>query len=52
SQDDILRTLDIRGKWKGSVLARDILITAGVAAGATWMLYEYFTTKLESVTHQ
>nr|AHN96209.1 polyprotein [Yam mild mosaic virus] len=52
SKDDILRTLDLKGKWKGSVLARDILITAGVAAGATWMLYEYFTEKLESVTHQ
>ncbi|AZB50213.1 polyprotein [Dioscorea mosaic virus] len=51
--DDISRTLQLKGRWNYTLMAKDAIITCGVAVGAAWLLYENFVTRMkDTVEHQ
>ncbi|QVN46486.1 polyprotein [Polygonatnum kingianum mottle virus] len=53
SEEDIVRTLKLKGTWNKSLITRDVIVLAGVLGGGAWMLYTHFKEQfLEPVYHQ
>nr|YP_003902965.1 6K2 protein [Brugmansia suaveolens mottle virus] len=52
NKNSLASALQLKGLWKKSLAARDIIIACGVLGGGIWMLYEIFRGKMEKVTHQ
>nr|ALE99280.1 polyprotein [Habenaria mosaic virus] len=53
SREGIIKSLNLQGKWKGTLLTRDLLVCAGVACGGVWLLYQYVQNFMnEPVEHQ
>nr|YP_008320587.1 second 6-kDa protein [Habenaria mosaic virus] len=53
SRDGIIKTLNLQGKWKGTLITRDLLVCAGLACGGVWLLYQYIRNFMnEPVEHQ
>nr|WNS50492.1 polyprotein [Gladiolus mosaic virus] len=53
SAPSVAKALNLKGKWKGEILTRDIFISGCVLVGGVWMIWKYFKGRsIESVTHQ
>ncbi|AYD49586.1 polyprotein [Arracacha virus Y] len=52
SANELSKAIGLRGIWNKKLLARDLLIAAGVVAGGSWMMYECFKQKVTRVMHQ
>ncbi|QPK93591.1 polyprotein [Achyranthes bidentata mosaic virus] len=42
SKDEISKTLQLKGRWNGSLLTQDLAISGMVLVGGVWMAWEHF----------
>nr|NP_741974.1 6K2 protein [Wild potato mosaic virus] len=52
SKHTLSKALSLEGIWNKSLAVRDTIIAVGVACGGAWMLYTWFTSEINGVTHQ
>ncbi|ABI97034.2 polyprotein [Arracacha mottle virus] len=52
STNDLSKAIGLKGVWNKKLLARDLIIAAGVVAGGSWIVYECFKQKVTRVMHQ
>nr|YP_009667135.1 6K2 [Paris mosaic necrosis virus] len=53
SQSEIIKFLQLKGKWDGKKFLNDIVVATFALIGGGWMMWEYFTKKMkETVSTQ